>query len=84
MELQDKSGRIPAKIWYPQSAQYDEIKEETFVYISGFVDSYRENLQIIVQSLKVLIENKVSIEDFFTHHKSAPRKAYDGVGGIVF
>ncbi|WP_461834048.1 CRISPR-associated endonuclease Cas3'' [Desulfothermus sp.] len=84
LEFQDKTGRIPAKIWYPQSGQYDTINEESFVKVRGYVDSFRNNLQIIVQGLKVVVEDEIDIEDFIPTTKIPPEKLMNELEELCF
>lgn len=63
LEVQDKTGRIPAKIWHPLSNNYQEIKEDSFVKIKGQVDNFRENLQINVNTLDYANDNEIKLEE---------------------
>ena len=72
LELQDRTGKIPGKIWYPVSKQYPSIQEESFVKIQGQVDSFRDNLQIIVNKLSLLDQQEISWSDFLPSTTTPP------------
>ena len=54
LQLQDKSGRIEARIWSPQSQAYDGLSGGTLVYVEGQAQSYREQLQLNVDQLQTI------------------------------
>jgi 3'-5' exoribonuclease len=52
LQLQDASGRVEGKIWSPQSQAYPELKAGGLVYVEGLAGSYRDQVQISVESLR--------------------------------
>ncbi len=82
MEFQDRSGRISAKIWYPNSVKYSEIPQEEFVYVKGYVDSFRDNLQVVVSDLKVIDAKEVKWTDFLPSVASPPEELLKELEGL--
>ena len=54
LTLQDKTGRINAKIWSPQSSSYTELLPEQIVRIQAQVRAFRDQPQLVIQNLQVL------------------------------
>ncbi len=84
MELQDKTGRIPAKLWHPASLEYESIEENSFVYLHGEVDSFRENLQIRITKLKFLKEDEIDIEELLPSTKVPPSELLEELEDLCF
>ncbi len=82
LELQDRTGRIPGKIWYPASVRYPSIEEESFFYIKGYVDSFRDNLQVVINELLAVEEGEVSWEDFLPCVKTSPEELMEELEGL--
>lgn len=54
MVLKDRYGEIPAKLWdIPNGLDPDTIMDGWYICISGNVDEYNGNLQIIIDSLRL-------------------------------
>ncbi len=64
MELVDRSGRIEARMWDGVSRYKDAFAEKDYVAVSGRVDKYREQLQVVVNSLRRCSEEEVDAADF--------------------
>ena len=54
LELRDNTGSIEAKIWSPQSQAHTELPPGCIAEIKGRVGSYRERLEIAVDTLRLL------------------------------
>ncbi len=74
VEFQDKTGRIPGKIWYPHSSRYSNIPSEELAYVKGYVDSFRDNLQIVISELKVIEERIDAWSDFLPTVSTPPEE----------
>lgn len=62
--LQDKSGNVDAKYWSPTPEQVSSIKAGMIVEIEGEILSYNKQLQMKVNSLKVIDRSSVDLNDF--------------------
>jgi 3'-5' exoribonuclease len=84
LEFQDKTGRISGKMWYPISMDYPKIEEESFVKVQGQVDSYRENLQLIVNKLSFLKEDEVNWTEFLPATNIPPHTLLEELEELCF
>ena len=62
LTLQDRSGRINAKIWSPQSNDYPELSQEQAVKIQAQVRSFREQPQLVIQHLEILDPEQAGLD----------------------
>ncbi|MDL2316581.1 HD domain-containing protein [Desulfovibrio sp. OttesenSCG-928-A18] len=60
LDLRDASGAMPGKIWSPQSQAYPELPQGVPVFLRGRVGSYREKLELTVESLRLLEEEEAT------------------------
>lgn len=58
LEFRDASGSINGKIWSPQSLAYTELPTGKPVWLKGRVGSYRDRLEIVVDSLRMLTDQE--------------------------
>lgn len=64
MELADKSGKVEARMW-DQAARYkDAFAEKDYVAVSGRVETYREQKQVVISSLRRRRDEEVDASDF--------------------
>ncbi len=54
LSLTDRTGSIEARIWYPQSQQYEGLKAEQFVTVNGQVASFKDQLQMNITDMAVI------------------------------
>ncbi|MFW6388598.1 MAG: 3'-5' exoribonuclease YhaM family protein [Desulfohalobiaceae bacterium] len=54
LRLQDCTGEMEAKIWPPQSREYQSLQTEQLVWVQGEVREFREQLQLVLNQLQVL------------------------------
>lgn len=54
LTLKDNSGSAAAKIWSPIAQQYAELNRGEIVRVQGSVETYREQLQIVVRTLEII------------------------------
>ena len=64
LELCDKSGRMPAKLWRATPDMLSIAQPDDFVQVQGVVERYRENLQMKIESFRPVDEMHVNINDF--------------------
>ena len=73
LTLQDRTGRINAKIWSPQSNAYPEMFPEHLVQVQAQVRSFRDQPQLVVQQLRFLQpEEEVDWGDFLPSSRRPP------------
>jgi len=65
LELADRSGSISARIWNASRNLFDSFDTDAFVEVIGHVETYREQLQMVVNSIKVARDADVDPADFF-------------------
>ena len=54
LKLQDRTGRIEAKIWHPQSQQYTRLEPAQLIRIQGAVRTFRGQPQMTINRLQVV------------------------------
>ena len=64
LELVDRSGRIDARMWDGVGRYKGSFSEKDYVAVSGRVDKYRDQLQVVVNSLRRCDDDEVDAEDF--------------------
>ncbi len=70
LNLIDRTGKIAAKVWekrddpgYVERAS-ESFGKNDFVRVSGRVDTYMENIQLIVESIGLVVTGDVTLSDF--------------------
>jgi 3'-5' exoribonuclease len=64
LELADKSGKVDARLWDGVSRYKDAFVERDYVAVSGRAEKYRDQLQVVVSSLRRCGEDEVDASDF--------------------
>lgn len=64
LELADKSGKVEARIWDNAMRYKDAFSEKDYVAVSGRAERYRDQVQVVVYSLRRCAEEEVDISDF--------------------
>lgn len=77
LELKDASGTLEAKIWSPLSLSLPALSPGQMVDVEGRVSLYREQLQLTVDTLRVLEEEEVAKLPIEQYLPSSPRPACD-------
>lgn len=67
----DRTGQVLARIWQATQQQYDGIREGGFLRCRGRAESYKGNLQIIVDGMRAVDSGEIDLGDFL------PRTARD-------
>ncbi|MFO8030953.1 MAG: OB-fold nucleic acid binding domain-containing protein, partial [Desulfohalobiaceae bacterium] len=60
--LQDCTGEVEAKIWPPQSREYQSLQPEQLVLVQGEVREFREQLQLVLHHLQVLDAEQAGLD----------------------
>ena len=71
MVFMDRTGQLLARVWQATQAQFDNIPEGGFLRIRGRAESYKGNLQIIVDAMRPADVGQIDLGDFL------PRTRYD-------
>jgi 3'-5' exoribonuclease len=84
LKLQDKSGRIEAKIWHPQSSQYTNLAPQQLVLLQGLVRAFRGQPQMTVHRLQVLDPREMDIDwaDFIPSTARPPEELLAELEGL--
>ena len=61
LDFKDASGSISGKIWSPQSQTFPELSPGVMVLVSGRVTSYRDKLELGIDSMRILSEDESSL-----------------------
>lgn len=77
LELKDASGTLEAKIWSPLSLSLPALSPGQMVDVEGRVSLYREQLQLTVDTLRVLEKEEVAELPIEHYLPSSPRPACD-------
>ncbi len=64
LELGDKSGKVDARLWDGVSRYKDAFAEKDYVAVSGRVEKYRDQPQVIVSSLRRCRDDEIDAADF--------------------
>jgi 3'-5' exoribonuclease len=54
LSLQDCTGEVEAKIWPPQSKEYQSLQVEQLVLVQAEVREFRDQLQLVISQLQIL------------------------------
>ncbi len=67
----DRTGQLLARVWQATKPQYASITEGGFLRIRGRVESYKGNLQLIVDAMRAVNPAEIELGDFL------PRTPHD-------
>lgn len=62
--LADKSGKVEARLWDQVNSYKDAFVEKDYVAVSGRVEKYREQKQVVIASIRRREEEEVDVSDF--------------------
>jgi 3'-5' exoribonuclease len=74
LRLQDRTGQIEGKIWYPQSMEYQDLLPESMVRVQAQVKTFREQLQLIIHRLRVLEGEEIDWSEFVPSSARPPEE----------
>ncbi|MCF8037937.1 MAG: HD domain-containing protein [Desulfohalobiaceae bacterium] len=62
LKLQDRTGKIEAKIWHPQSSQYTALAPAQLFLVQGVVRTFRGQPQLTVSQMRVFEDPDLQID----------------------
>ena len=62
--ISDRTGRVPCKMWNATAALFDTIRSAEFVKLTGRVETYQGNIQIVSETLEAVDPKTVNPVDF--------------------
>lgn len=62
--LADRSGQMPARMWQASEILYNTLPEGGFVELKGRTESYKGNMQFIIDAIRPIAMDSVCLEDF--------------------
>jgi len=62
LTLTDRTGSIEARIWFPQSQQYEGLQAEQFVAVNGQVASFKDQLQMNITDMAVIDPREAGLD----------------------
>ncbi|MHC4293736.1 MAG: 3'-5' exoribonuclease YhaM family protein [Planctomycetota bacterium] len=83
MYLSDKTGQLNGRMWQASEAVYNALPQGGFVYVQGRSETYQNNLQIVVNQIKVVDPVKVNIDDFLATTDKDVDKLYSEVKAMT-
>ena len=87
LTLQDKTGKISAKVWKDVEEQKDEFNEGDAVAVKGNTDIYRNKLQLNVTKISRVQEDHeeygYSSDSLVPSSKRSPEEMWDEAMGII-
>lgn len=72
LTLADASGSVEAKIWSPLSAEFPDIPTGVPVLVEGRAGTYREQIQLTIESLRILDDAESAALDLSALMPSSP------------
>ncbi len=76
LTLQDRTGTIPARIWSPLSQRFEKIKPGQIVLIRAGAQSFRDQLQLNVESLEFVQPSDTDMAFFLPVSEVPPEELY--------
>jgi 3'-5' exoribonuclease len=64
MYVCDRTGQVNGRMWQATEAVYASLPKPGFVHIRGRSELYQNNLQIAINSVRVVDKNEVCLDDF--------------------
>lgn len=74
IKISDNSGDIDAKLWSVSKEHIQQLKSGAFANVTGDIIKYRDTLQMKIDTIEIMDENKVNKDDFI---KKAPFNSED-------
>jgi 3'-5' exoribonuclease len=72
LEFRDAGGSISGKIWSPQSLSYPELTSGVPVWVKGKVTSYRDRLELAIETMRQLDQAESAALDLSLFMASSP------------
>ena len=83
MYICDRTGQLNGRMWQASEDVYRSLPKPGFVRIMGRSELYQNNLQIVINSVSVVDESKVNIEDFLARTEKDEEQMFKEVEQIV-
>jgi len=83
MYLCDRTGQLNGRMWQATEATYNALPKPGFVHVQGRSELYQNNLQIVINNIRVIDASKVNIDDFLARTDKDVNKMFDEVKKIV-
>jgi 3'-5' exoribonuclease len=83
MYLCDRTGQLNGRMWQATEAVYNSLPKPGFVHVQGRSELYQNNLQLIVNNISPVDEQKVNTADFLATTDKDIGKMFDEVNQIV-
>jgi len=64
MFLSDRTGQVNGRMWQASETVYKSLPKPGFVHIKGRSELYRDNLQIVINTITPIDSSKVNVDDF--------------------
>ena len=77
LDLSDRTGMIPGRMWDAKQEVFDTFQVDDFVLVKGRVETYQNNLQLIVQFIEPRPESEADIADFIPTTNKDIDEMYD-------
>lgn len=80
--LQDKSGKISARIWSPGASQYQNFEPGLVYHVQAQAESYRDITQLNVQSVSAMDQAEIRLSDFVPSSEQDPEDILEEITGL--
>ena len=81
--LSDKTGQIPARMWQASEVLYKALPEGGFIELKGRAESYKGNLQFIIDAIRPVEAASIDLAEFLPASKHDPEKMWQRVLEIL-
>ena len=83
MHLCDRTGQLNGRMWQTTEAIYNSLPKPGFVHIEGRSELYQNQLQIVVNNIRVVDAAKVNLEDFLSRTDKDTKQMFEEVKKTV-
>lgn len=83
LTLQDRSGTMEAKIWFPASQDYQGLTAEQFVRVQGRVNTFKDQLQANIKTLQILDPAGIDRSAFVPSTTTPPHEILEEIETIL-
>jgi 3'-5' exoribonuclease len=83
MYLSDKTGKLNARMWQATEAIFNSLPKEGFVRIKGRSELYQSNLQIVIDNVTIVPNDKVNFEDYLARTTKDVNAMFEQVKNIL-
>jgi len=83
MYVSDRTGKLNGRMWQATEEIYKSLPAEGFVHIIGRSEVYQNALQIIINNIRVVSAEQVSLEDYLARTQKDVKAMFGRVKQIV-